>query len=364
MSSRKVYIEKLWISGETCLYNISNRTDYFKAKRFITEKRNEFVNKLRSEGFNVVFDRSEIDEDTICLIMDDTSLCSEDKSIKEYKNAFDKKIAESAGLNFNYPVSKALEDYLENPFFPAVFKNELVNGGVDKFLVENSEQVEIIKKFYDKYKDDPKFRDSLECVIMQQYLETPSKYATYLRVLVGGNGDVMGASLKYSARSTSESNLSGLFEVIFLNPNSEYFINARPMFNYYSNGQNISFNQPRYSSEKASVLAEHGFDSTAPQLPYEVLDVCENIMRNCNREIGVLCGIDFMLNKFDNKWYYLENQAFPAIEEWAQSNDIKISASRNLNGYLKYLELELQVRYEALMLLANENNKTKVKQKQ
>lgn len=92
------------------------------------------------------------------------------------------------------------------------------------------------------------------------------------------------------------------------------------------------------------------------------MDVCRNIMLNCNREIGVLCGIDFILNKTDGKWYYLENQAFPAIDEWAQTKNISLPNGHNVKGYIKVLELELETRYEALMQLVNyRNNNDEIK---
>ncbi len=50
-------------------------------------------------------------------------------------------------------------------------------------------------------------------------------------------------------------------------------------------------------------------------------------------------------------WYYLENQAFPAIEEWAWERNIKVPKGTTIKGFLEYLELDLQARYEALNLL-------------
>lgn len=349
MKKGKIYIEKMWVSGDTCI----DTHDYFKdlaAKSTISKKRKEFIENLKKEDFDITFNKEDIDEDTICLIMDDTSVCEEEISLDEYKKLFDKKIRENAGENFHYPHSLRILDYFEDPFFPAVFKNEIENGGVDKFLIEDINQLEKLKSFYDKYHDNPKYKEALDCTILQQYIETPSKYASYLRVLAAGSGDVMGASLKYSSRTYSQSTLDGLFEKVFLNPNSKYFIDAKKMFNYYSGGQNIYFSQPSYSNEKVKILKEHNFDVNNLVLPDSILDVLKNIMEKCNREIGVMCGVDFMLNKNDNKWYYLENQAFPAIEEWAQAKRVSLPTSHTMKGYLELLEIELQARYEALML--------------
>lgn len=350
-----IYIEKMWVEGEFDFYPIQNYFERVQAKGKIAKKRREFIEKLKKEGFQITFNKEDITEDTICFIMDDTSLCDTNTSIEEYKQLFDEKIRENAGENFYYPFSMRVEEYMNQPFFPAVFKNELTNGGQDKFLIEKKEQLDIMRQFYEKYYSD--YQEDFDNSIFQQYLETPSKYATYLRVLVGGSGEVMGAGLKYSARAVGKGPLNGKFEKIFLDSNSEYFIDAPKMFNYYSGGQNISFSQPKYSAEKTKILEEHGFDTEKLELPAGVLDVCCHIMQNLNREIGVLCGIDFMLNKKDGKWYYLENQAFPAIEEWADAKRITLPSSHKINGYLKYLEFELQARKEALDMLVHKRSK-------
>lgn len=350
----KIYVEKDWLSGDSCLFMIQNPFEKATLKSKLSGLRKKFVQKLEDEGYAVVYKLDDVTDDTIYLSMEPTALGPLDLDEKEYKRLFDEKMASSGGENFNYPSTASLTDYFEEPFFPAVFKNELTNGGEDKFLIENAEQLEKIKDFYSKYKDKEPYKSNFNFVVFQQYIETPSDYKTYLRVLAGGNGEPLGASLKYSARSTGKANGFSLFENVFLNPESEYFIGAEKMFNYYSGGENINFPQPRYSAEKQRVLRDHGFDDENPEIPAEVLDVCRNIMLGCNPELGVLCGFDFMLNKYDGKWYYLENQAFPAIEEWAARKGVSLPSSHSTKGYLQYLELELQARSDALKLAVNE----------
>lgn len=350
----KIYVEDHWLTGESCLFMIENPFEKSALKSKLSGLRKKFVKNLEDRGFTIVYSLDEVDDDTIYLSMDPTAISGAIAGTKEYKELFDKRIAEAAGGNFNYPTTMDLKDYFETPFFPAVFKNEATNGGDDKFLVETEEQVEKIKEFYEKYKDVEPYKTDFDFVVFQQFLETPSDYKTYLRVLVGGNGEPIGASLKYSARAVSRQEGYSLFENVFLNPESEYYIGAKKMFNYYSGGENINFPQPRYSSEKQAVLRAHGFDPEDPEIPVEVLDVCRNIMHNCNPELGVLCGMDFMLNKNDGKWYYLENQAFPAVEEWAARKGVSIPGSHTIKGYMKYLEIELQARGDALELAINE----------
>ena len=92
------------------------------------------------------------------------------------------------------------------------------------------------------------------------------------------------------------------------------------------------------------------FDPSHPEVPNEVLDVATSIATKCNRELGIMSGMDFILNKHDGKWYYLEIQAFPAIEEWAVTQGIKKLKKGNIDDYINYLKLSLEARYAALMM--------------
>lgn len=341
----KIFIEKLWLEGKTCTFVIQNRVQKLNAEAEILKMRSQFVKKLQSEGFEIIIDKSLIDEDTICLIMDESAISCDFE--RDYTIEFQKRMAMNGGVDFRFPRTVSLSEYFEKPFFPAVFKNQYQNGGVDKFLIVNMEQVETMKSFFQTFVDNDEAR--VEDVVIQEFIETPSKYSTYLRVLVDGNGEPLGASLKYSNQGNSSSEIRGYFEKVFLKPSSEYYICATKMFNYYSGGGDIYFTQPKFSDEKRYVLESHGFDVNNFCLPDEVLNVTRSIMTNCNRELGVLCGMDFMMNVKDGHWYYLENQAFPAINEWAQQRGIKLPKDGSIKTYLEVLKIELDCRYEALM---------------
>lgn len=345
----KIFVEKEWISGDTCVFTIHNQFDRLQVKSGLRKIREALVERLKNQGYEVITDYEDVDDETVCLIMDQASLLDVDKSLDEYMKAIKEKICTSAGDNFHYPLSKNLEDYFNDPFLPAVFKNEFQNGGKDKFLILTPEQIGIIKHFYETHKDEEKMKEAFSNCIIQQFISTPTKYATYMRVLVNGAGEVMGANLKCARKEIEKSKLESPFEKVFMDPNSKYYLDTTKMFNYYSGGLEIAIPQPKYSTEKADILKEHGFDMENVAVPDEVLDVIKNIMYNCHKEIGVMCGIDFMLNADDGHWYYLEYQAFPAIDEWAKPKGITISSTHTLKGYIKYNEVELQAREEALM---------------
>lgn len=132
------------------------------------------------------------------------------------------------------------------------------------------------------------------------------------------------------------------------------------MFGYYSLGGEISFPQPRYSDEKKAILEAHNIDKEHPEVPEEIRSVAANIMQECNKELGIIAGFDFIQNAKNGKWYYLENQAFPAIDEWAKNKGYDIPKAHNAKNYLKYLELDMAARYEALKLLMAKKQKERL----
>jgi len=285
--------------------------------------------------------------------MDDLAIFDKEVDIDVYKKEFDKRMFKAGGDKLNYPKSLTAQEYFNNPFFPAVFKNELANGGVDKFLIETPEQLEIIKKLYNDFSNDKTYMETFSCSIFQQLIETPTKYQTYMRLLMSASGDVMGASLKYSKINEAQRKPEGIFEKYFWDESSPYFLNCKGMFNYYSDGGNISLPQPKYSDEKKDILKAHGIDSSNPTIPNDILEVASSIAQKCNRELGIMCGIDFILNERDNKWYYLEIQAFPAIEEWAVTRNVRVPNVKSVNDYIKYCAVELEARHDALMMYMN-----------
>lgn len=167
---------------------------------------------------------------------------------------------------------------------------------------------------------------------------------------MSASSDVLGASLKYSRPVMQQREAQGTFEKHFWNPKSPYYLNCSGMFNYYSGGGDINLGQSRFSYSEREILAEHGIDPENPEVPAEVLEVASNIAKNANRELGIMCGIDFIMDKNDGKWYYLEIQAFPAIEEWAIPRRIRLKEVKSMKDYIKMNAQDLEARYEALML--------------
>lgn len=343
-----VFVEPEWITGKTCLFTVTNNRDYIKGMVGLTKIRKEFVKRLENEGFVITHEKFDTESDIIYLTMNNEAIPYDD--IRGFKNAFDKHVAEVAGEKFNFPKTVEMEEYFKEPFYPAVLKNEVMNGGKDKFFIETPEQVAIIKRFYDKFKGNGYIGQNLECTKFQQFIKTPTEHKTYMRVLISASGDVLGASLKYSKMSNQVIRDKGPLEEYFWDKNSEFYLGCEGMFNYYSGGGNIVFGQSRLSYEEREILKAHEINPDNPVIPEEIIEVSSNIATSSNREIGLLCGIDFIYNAEDKKWYYLELQAYPAIEEWAIPRKIRIREVKDINDYIKYNALDLEARHEALML--------------
>lgn len=346
-----VFVEPEWITGKTCLFTVNNMSDYIKGMLGLTKIRRAFIERLVEEGFTITHNKHNQTNDIIHLIMNDEAIMGANGDEALFKKAFDQRIFAAGGEKLNYPLSSSMEDFFNNPFYPAVLKNESTNGGKDKFLIETPEQLEVIKKFYKKFKKIEPYNFAFNSSIFQQLIETPTEHKTYLRVLMSASGDVLGASIKYSRVTDKKREARSIFEKHFWDKESEFFVDLKGMFNYYSGGGDINLAKTRFSYEEREILKAHGISPENPCVPTDVLEVASNIAINCNPELGIICGIDFILDKNTNKWYYLEVQAFPAIDEWANARRKRIVEVRNINDYIKYNALDLEARYEALMMV-------------
>ena len=163
-----LFIEPTWVTGETCVGNINNIFSQAYAKSKLSKLRKDFILKLEKEGFIITYDKKYCN-DEISLIMNNLAICDELADIKTFKKEFDKRMFEAGTDKLNYPYSLRIEEFFAKPFFPAVLKNELTNGGIDKFLIETPEQLEKIKKFYKKFHNIEPYKTNFENCIFQQW---------------------------------------------------------------------------------------------------------------------------------------------------------------------------------------------------
>lgn len=214
MEKQLLFVEEEWIKGNTCLYMIDNPIERAKIRTLLEQKRREFIKKLENEGFEIITNKEDL-PNAIYFIMNNIALTDLDTTIYDYQQLFNARMQEAGGKEMNVPYTVSVLDYFAKPFFPAVFKNTATNGGKDKMLIENMEQLSKIKQFYEENKNNSLTMENFSMCVFQEYIETPTKYSTYIRVLMGASGDIMGASLKYSSLVGERKSPKGFFEKVF-----------------------------------------------------------------------------------------------------------------------------------------------------
>ena len=336
-------------------------------KSAVRELREEFMEFLSSQGFEVSigFDtplgrtrlgkrlKNYLFRDAIYLTSESGGWQSAEDFAKFQKN-LNKKIDLCCGSDLNRPKTITVDEFLRKPFQGSfVFKDESANRGEGKLLIETPQQFEIFKKFHSDFiKKDPHFFDT---IVFQQFIETPTDNFTSLRVVMSSSGDVMVANLKHSGGTTKKAKPEGRFGRFLCDPESEYFLNCRSIIsNPMPGGRGeceIIFGKNQYRSEERKMLKAHGFDPKNPKLPDSLVRVAAAIAKNCNRELGVTCGIDFILNTNDSKWYFLEANSNPDVKDYAETKGITNPSA------LDTFKLDIASKYEALVMYMIERTK-------
>lgn len=300
-------------------------------------------------------------------------------SLKEYG------ITEPTSINFP-------EDGFPSnlPEFPLILKNEESQGGNEKFIIRTNEQLETIKRFYNeinsydkeqrinklrKHYNDPnlevdeKGRTSRGLSIFfidykeefytnmrfQKYIKTPTSYNTSLRVFFSSSGDIMASSLKYSKPTINDHDEKyyGLFDKYLSDQNSPYYIgNESVISNTVAGGNSILLGKEEYSDEEKYILLEHGINQSDAVVPEKIANACRNVANNCSREIGAICGMDFIYDADEHKWKYLEEHEFPMLYSYCEKNNIPYD-SNDENFYTTNKLVDLQARIDSLILTMN-----------
>lgn len=344
---------------------------------------------LYENGYKVVTDGSTVSNDafffTPCL----------DKHInntkEDYTNKKNSKIYDylaSEGIYEPLSISFPPDSFPEMlPPLPLVLKNEDSQGGEEKFIIKTPEQLAILKRFYDEINFYAK-QKSIErvkrqwscfpdlefdengrssrgicinfidykrifhrCMRIQKFVKTPTVYNTSLRVLTSSSGDILAASLKYAKPSIrTEEHYHGLFDRYFSDPTSPYFIgNESIVSNTVAGGNSILLGKSSYSDLEQEILLAHGIDPNNACVPPDVMKSCINVAINCNREIGAICGMDFIYDDEEKAWKYLEQHEYPMLYSYAEKYNLPYS-SHGEDFYTNIQLLDMRARLHALAL--------------
>ena len=140
-NNMSVYIPDDWLTGYSCISPIYDSYSYaYKiARKKLSEIRKKYVERLRKLGINIISTKVESDEKTIHWLIDKE--CIPNLSPETARMRREEFIMQIGEGELKKPKTVTLEEQFANPFFPAVFKYELIDNGYDKFLIETEEQL-------------------------------------------------------------------------------------------------------------------------------------------------------------------------------------------------------------------------------
>ena len=297
---------------------------------------------LLSKGYRIVKNISEADESTIYVTGRRQDY--ECRTIDEYKAKIDGYIESSLkekGITKPKTTIFSYSDLLEHKYkLPFVLKNENQNGGREKFLIQTEEDYENLINacsfLIDRSllwllpvdKSDPRYRVDYDKYLdlnfsVQEYIPTPSKYNTTVRLITTPSNDLLYGALKYKEpdRSTDNTTLLGylLREVYPLSTPSI-------VSNTCSGGSNILLGEHTYPNFEVKLLDVHNINS---EQFYELVENAKRVHEQYRKELGLICGFDFIYDKEREKWFLLEYHSKPMVGDYSRRQGIAYSTSED-----------------------------------
>ena len=315
-----INLELLRIDRDDVIYNSHDCTvQLLYSFNSFYEKCCDVFKKLAELGYRVILDEDSIDEETFFFTPCMPKILEVGR-IVYYSNLDEKILFALEKQEITKPTTISFFDYfsskqsLQPPF---VIKDKEKHGGARKILISDSVQDVIFKEFLAGVSDEKKLFSNM---VIQEYVETPTKYNTSLRVLVSSCGEVMYAALKYAKPEEVE---SGNFDnndqlgYWLLNKSSSYFLGGMTIVsNTLAGGNNILLGENGYSDEEKRILIAHGIDPDNCLVPEKIRLACQEVMKNCGKELGAICGMDFIYDVKTGKWKYLEEHEFPMLQSY------------------------------------------------
>lgn len=383
----QLYIKPEWINQE--LHCIIFPDNPISQSNPVYEAYKKLFEYLFENGYKVVTDSSTVGNDafflTPCL---DTHInnTKEDYSFKK-KNKINYYL-NSEGITDPFSISFPTDSFPETlPSLPFVLKNEESQGGIEKFIIKTPEQIDILKRFYneinfyDRQKRIEKVKRQWSCfpdlefdenghsnkgininfinykkefhqnMRIQKFIKTPTKYNTSLRVITSSSSDILASSLKYSEPPTNtKEKYYGRFDKYLSDPSSPYFLRSESIIsNTIAGGNSILLGKNNYSELEQEILRAHGINPNDAILPSDVMNACIKIASNCSREIGAICGLDFIYDDEEKTWKYLEEHEYPMLYSYAEKYNLPYDHNAE-DFYTTNQLLDLRVRLHALVL--------------
>ena len=293
---------------------------------------------LMSKGYKIINHISDSDKSTIYLTgrRQDRN-CN---SFDEYKNIVDNNIQNTLkenGIVKPNTYKFSIKDLINHKYkIPFVLKNENQNGGREKFLINTEEDYEnlllactfLINKKRNNNSTD--IREQIDYnkylnlnFTVQEYIPTPSKYNTTVRILTSSSNDLLYAALKYKEpnKYIDDTTLLGyLLGNIF--PLSTKSI----VSNTLSGGKNILIGEDNYIDFEESLLKEHNIDTDQF---INLLDTSKKVHNKYESELGIICGFDYIYDKDKEKWFLLEYHSRPMVGDYSKRQNISYESKED-----------------------------------
>ena len=213
---------------------------------------------------------------------------------------------------------------------PFVLKNVNQNGGREKFLINTEEDYEnlilactflISKKIPTESKDKRDLIDYGKYLSsnfeIQEFIKTPSKYNTTVRLLTSSSNDLLYAVLKYKLPDKYEDKTTLLGYLL-----SEVFpLSSKSIVsNTLSGGKNILIGEKNYVDFESELLKQHNINSEEFS---KLISSTQNVHEKYKSELGIICGFDYIYDEEKEKWFLLELHSRPMLGDYSKRQGIK-----------------------------------------
>lgn len=243
--------------------------------------------------------------------------------------AEEKALLAEYGARVNIPNSISAEDFLAGGGAldcPVVIKDTHINRGEGKMLIDDPTKLEVLRNYLGS-KTFPDNQFGLDGIIIEQYIKGPHDHAANFRITTTADGGVVATNLKYSLQPvggtlvTAEACGNRLRSLG--NPNSRYFIEPKSVTSNFFSETDVDTIPLSFSSAgvsgftarnqlEADVLEMHNIDPNNPELPLKVENAAVDTARILGPRLGLLVGVDIMLNASGSP-YYLEVNNSPSL---------------------------------------------------
>lgn len=317
-----------------------------------------FYLSLLKKGYHIVNHIQNTDESTIFVTRKKQDM--ECRTEEEYIDKLEHKIRsgfQEKGFDKPKTVPFSYHDLLTHRYtLPFVLKNEVLNGGKEKFLIQTEEDYQnliyaceflmekkqfIVPPFPKKNDGGPtNYIQYLNtCFSVQEFVKTPTEFCTSMRVLTSSSHDLLCASLQYKKPEKLEDNTTILGYLL-----SDVYPLSTPSIvsNMLSGGNCIILGQPRNSLEE-EILDAHHVDS---KQFHDLIETAETVHESCKSDLGIICGFDFIYDGDQDKWSLLEYHTKPMFGPYVTRQNIPYETVQEriaADGRVRATALSLQL---------------------